>query len=88
MGKSQSRRWGDRILEATAARGNSMRLIAFETRYGRKIVGGRFGDLIRTASNTEELNAPLENVSKSLVERAETEHEEAILKQRQDWNLL
>jgi hypothetical protein len=59
-----------------------MELIRFWTRYGYKVVGGRFGDLVRSPSTTEELNAPIEIVSDDLVAKAESDHAAALDKLR------
>lgn len=52
--------------------------IRFWTKYGFKVVGGRFGDLVRSPSSFEELNAPIVSVSVEVVERAEAEHKAAL----------
>jgi hypothetical protein len=64
-----------------------LRLTAFRTKYGRKVIGGRFGNLIRTPSSTLELSVPFEIVSDTLVKQAEQEHLESLNKQAAYWNL-
>jgi formate dehydrogenase assembly factor FdhD len=64
-----------------------LRLTAFRTKYGKKVIGGRCGNLIRTPSSTEELSAGFVMVSDTLVKQAEQEHLESLNKQIVYWNL-
>lgn len=64
-----------------------MELIKFNTKYGEMVVGGRFGNIIRTPSNQEELVCPVTEAGQELIDRAEREHEESLEKHLRDWNL-
>jgi hypothetical protein len=64
-----------------------MKLIQFETKYGLRVIGGEFGDQIRSLSSLDDLIAPLEQVSVDLILRAEKEHEIALDEHCKSWNL-
>jgi hypothetical protein len=65
-----------------------MELIQFETKYGLRVIGGQFGEQIRSPSSLDDLIAPLRQVPNALVAKAEQEHEDALEKHRLDWNLV
>jgi hypothetical protein len=61
--------------------------VRFWTKYGYKVMGGRF-DVIRSPSCAEELNAPIVNVSPDVVAQSEASHEAALKMHLRRWNLL
>ena len=62
------------------------KLIRFKTKFGDRVMGGSF-ETIRTPSNTEELNAPLTEVSQEVLDLYEKQHLEAVNQQRCSWRL-